>query len=179
VQHFRAGYLQSWRKSRDFGKAFDKTEHEVIYSILQHKGFGSKWFKWMEMVMKSNTSAMLLNRVRGKPFWCRRRVKQGVPLSPLLFVLVADPFQSIVNKAKDLGILKLPIQQGCGQDFPIIQYADNTIMVLEACQKQIFFLKAVLNSFAESTGLCVNYHKSNIYPINVPAQKMEILARTF
>jgi hypothetical protein len=50
---------------------------------------------------------------------------------------------------------------------------------MEACPKQLFFLKAMLNSFAESTGLHVNYHKSNIYPINVSDQKMEILANTF
>jgi hypothetical protein len=37
----------------------------------------------------------------------------------------------------------------------------------------------MLNSFAESTGLHVNYNKSNIYPINVPSQRMEILANTF
>lgn len=46
-------------------------------------------------------------------------------------------------------------------------------------KKQVFFLKIILNSFAESTSLHVNYHKSNIYPINVPAQGMKILARTF
>jgi hypothetical protein len=46
-------------------------------------------------------------------------------------------------------------------------------------KKQVFFLKIILNSFAESTSLCVNYQKSNIYPINVPAQGMKILARTF
>jgi hypothetical protein len=55
----------------------------------------------------------------------------------------------------------------------------STIFVMEACPKQLFFLKVMLNSFAESTGLHVNYHKSNIYPINVPNQKMEILANTF
>jgi hypothetical protein len=36
-----------------------------------------------------------------------------------------------------------------------------------------------LNTFAESTGLRVNYQKSNIYPINVSNEKMEILAQTF
>jgi hypothetical protein len=61
------------------------------------------------------------------------------PLSPLLFVLAADLLQSIVNKAKYLGLLRLPIQNGCGQDFPIIQYANDTIMVREACPKQLFF----------------------------------------
>jgi hypothetical protein len=50
---------------------------------------------------------------------------------------------------------------------------------MEACPRQLFFLKAMLNSFAESTGLRVNYQKSNIYPIVVLEQKMELLANTF
>jgi hypothetical protein len=52
-------------------------------------------------------------------------------------------------------------------------------MVMEACLKQLFFLEAILNSFAGATGLKVNYHKSNMYPINVSDEKMEILSRTF
>jgi hypothetical protein len=100
-------------------------------------------------------------------------------LSPLLFVLAADLLQSIINKATECGILKRPLLNTCGQDFPIIQYADDTILVMEACPKQLFFLKAMLNSFVESTSLHVNYHKSNIYSINVSNQKMEILANMF
>jgi hypothetical protein len=68
----------------DFEKAFDKIEHDVIYKFLEHKGFGPKWLKWMEMIMKSDTSAMLLNGVPGKFFKCKRRVRQGDPLSPFL-----------------------------------------------------------------------------------------------
>jgi hypothetical protein len=36
-----------------------------------------------------------------------------------------------------------------------------------------------LNTFAQSTGLRVNDHKSNIYPINVDIDNMKILANTF
>jgi hypothetical protein len=131
------------------------------------------------MILGSGTSEILLNGVPGKRFHCKCGVRQGDPLSPLLFVLAADLLQSIVNKACDCGILRLPLPSTCGPDFPIIQYADDTILIMEACPRQLFFLKAMLNSFAESTGLHVNYHKSNIYPINVTDQKMEILANTF
>jgi hypothetical protein len=163
----------------DFEKSFDKIEHDVICKILEQKGFGPKWLKWMEMIMKSSTYAMLLNGVPGTLFKCKREVQQGDPLSSLLFVLVADLLQPIINKAKDMGILNLPIQQRRGQDFAIIQYADDTILVLEAFQKQLFFLKAILNTYVESTRLRVNYSKSNIYPINVSTEKMQILANTF
>jgi hypothetical protein len=76
-------------------------------------------------------------------------------------------------------LLQLPLTERCGQDFPIVQYADDTLLIMEACPKQLFFLKAVLNSFATSTGLSVNYNKSSMYPINVNPEKIEILSRTF
>jgi hypothetical protein len=83
----------------DFEKAFDTIEHEEILQIMQHKGFGNKWINWMKMIMGSWTSAILLKGVLGKVIHCRRGVRQGDPLSPLLFVLVADLLQSIVNSA--------------------------------------------------------------------------------
>lgn len=78
-----------------------------------------------------------------------------------------------------MGLLRLPLAQHCGQDHPVIQYDDGRILVMEACPEQLFFLKAILNPFAESTRLHANYRKSNIYPINMPAEKMIILAKTF
>jgi hypothetical protein len=95
------------------------------------------------------------------------------------FVFVADLLQSILNQAKDRGLLDLPLPNGAETDFPIVQYADDTLLVLEACPKQLFVLKALLNSFANLTALKVNYTKSNIYPINVSDEKMEILSRAF
>ena len=45
--------------------------------------------------------------------------------------------------------------------------------------RQLFFLKAILNSFAESTGLKVNYAKSMMVPINISEHKLNLLANTF
>jgi hypothetical protein len=58
-------------------------------------------------------------------------VRQGDPLSPLLFMLLVDLLQSIINKAKDMGILRLPINVGYTTDFPIIQFADDTLLIME------------------------------------------------
>jgi hypothetical protein len=68
---------------------------------------------------------------------------------------------------------------GYTSDFPIIQYADDTLMIMEASSQQLFALKALLNTFADFTGLKVNYAKSSIIPINVPPKKMQHLAATF
>jgi hypothetical protein len=112
-------------------------------------------------------------------FHCRRGVRQEDPLSPLLFVLAADLLQSIISKAKDTGLLKLTIQVGYTSDFPILQYAYDTLLVMEACPQQLFALKAILHTYAESRGLKVNYAKSIMIPINVPPERLVHLAATF
>ena len=64
-------------------------------------------------------------------------------------------------------------------DFPIIQYANDTLLLLQADARQLICLKSMLNTFAASTGLHVNYNKSSLIPINVSAEKTEHLAQTF
>lgn len=162
----------------DFAKAFDTIEHSTIFEMLSILGFPQQWISWVKCILSSGTSTVLLNGVPGKIFNCKRGVRQGDPLSPLLFVLAAEILQYIVNGLKDKGILNLPIPQP-SSDFPIVQYADDTLLILEAEAKQLFCLKAILNSFASSTGLVVNFSKSLLVPINVPAEKTQVLARTF
>jgi hypothetical protein len=73
--------------------------------------------------------------------------------------LAADFLQTLLNTAKDRGLLVLPVPTFNQNDFPILQYADDTLIFLEGNARQLFFLKSLLNSFAESTGLKVNYKK--------------------
>jgi hypothetical protein len=100
-------------------------------------------------------------------------------LSPLLFVLVANFLQVLINTAKHMGLLHLPIPLQSSQDFPIIQYADDTLLIMEGDPRQLFFLKTLLQNFSDSTGLRVNYTKSMMLPINISEERLELLARTF
>jgi retron-type reverse transcriptase len=103
-------YLYHYKKTRnemvilmlDFKKTFDKLKHEAITDILCHKGFRPRWMKWITMIMNSRMSEVLLNGVPGKRFHCKHGVRQGDPLSLLLFVMAADLLQTIVNKQRIL-----------------------------------------------------------------------------
>jgi hypothetical protein len=92
----------------DFEKAFDMVEHSVILDMFCHKGFSEKWVTWIKDILTSGISQVLLNGVLGKPFKCKRGVRQGDPISLLLFVMAADLLQSIVNRDVRMNLLKHP-----------------------------------------------------------------------
>jgi hypothetical protein len=84
-----------------------------------------------------------------------------------------------VNKAHSQGFLQLPIPSYDNAGFPIIQYADDTIILLKASQKELLCLKALLETFAQSTGLRVNFAKTGMVPINLSPEKTKIMAGVF
>ena len=135
----------------DFAKAFDTVEHEVVLQMLKHKGFDDKWISWVKEILSTGSSSVLLNGIPGKQFQCKCGVRQGDPLSPLLFVIAADLLQSVVNQMFSHGTLTLPIPSH-DQDFPIIQYADDTIIFLTAKDEELVALKNMLLTFQQSTG---------------------------
>lgn len=106
-------------------------------------------------------------------------VRQGDPLSPLLFVLAADLLQSIINRAWQNGVLKHPLSDDFGGDFPILQYVDDTLLILPGDARVLFNLKGLLRSFSDSIGLHVNFEKSFLVPVNISESITIHLARTF
>jgi hypothetical protein len=105
-------------------------------------------------------------------------VRQGDPISPLFYLFGSDLLQSAVNDLVTQGLLSMPIITN-EEDFPIVQYADDTLLILPADKHQLLALKDTLSKFTMSTSLKINYDKSHMVPINVPAGDIETLATQF
>lgn len=96
-------------------------------------------------------------------------------LSALLFVLAVDLLQSVID-AKSQGFLNLPVTTSASADFPMVQYADDTLLVMEACPTQLTVMKDLLNTFSQSIGLRVNYNKSIMIPLNISEDRLDLLS---
>lgn len=85
----------------------------------------------------------------------------------------------MINKAWQAGILKHPLSDSFQGDFPIIQYADDTLLILPRDARVLFNLKGLVRPFSDSTGLHVNFGKSFLVPINMNTERAAHLANTF
>jgi hypothetical protein len=115
---------------------------------------------------------VLLNGIPGSSFQCKRGVRQGDPLSPLLFVLAAHVLQSLVNEEMNNGLLIKHLTLQCSPSFPILKYVDDTFVILQAYVQQLEHVQQLLQVFGDIYGLRVNYYKSNLIPINVADDKV-------
>lgn len=72
-----------------------------------------------------------------------------------------------------------PLSEDFGGDFLVVQYADDTLLILPTKARTLFNLKGILISFSNSTCLHVNFNKSFLVPINVEDTQAKHLAETF
>jgi hypothetical protein len=101
-------------------------------------------------------------------------LRQGDPLSPYLFNIVVDVLKSMMHNASVNGLLHHPLIE----NLPclVLQYTDDTTIIVLSSEDDICNLKVVLDSFSVVTGLKINYHKSTFAPIHVDLDFSNLLA---
>ena len=146
----------------DFAKAFDSINWESLRKIMAVRGFPPLWCDWMDTLFHSSRSAVLLDGVPGRWFQVNCGLRQGDPTSPYLFLVVADVLQRLIRRDD---VLRHPIVP----DAPAImlQYADDTLIIMRACADGAARLKLLLDQFAAATGLIINFSKSTVVPMHV------------
>jgi hypothetical protein len=104
-----------------------------------------------------------VNDLVGQKFQTKKGVRQGDPLSPLLFNIVVDMLAILINRAKSEGQLKGVISDLTDDGLFILQYADDAILFMEHNIEKVRNIKLLLSAFEKMSGLKINYHKSELF----------------
>ena len=148
----------------DFEKAYDSVSWEFLFYMMGRLGFCEKWIR---ACLESATVSVLVNGSPTKEFKPSRGLRQGDPMAPFLFLIVAQGLAGLVKEATRKNLLSGIKVGGKKVDVYLLQFADDTLFVCESKVQNIMCIKAILRCFELSFGLRVNYHKSKIGAIGV------------
>ncbi|GAU48811.1 hypothetical protein TSUD_406440 [Trifolium subterraneum] len=136
----------------DFEKAYDSVDWGFLDYMLRRFDFGAKWCAWMKACVCSGNMSVLLNGSPTEEISIRRGLKQGDPLAPFLFLIVAEGLGALMRKAVEIGRFQ-PFLVGRGNlPVSILQYADDTLCIGQASVENLWALKAILRGFEMASG---------------------------
>jgi hypothetical protein len=124
--------------------------------------------------MNTAKTAILLNGIPGPWIQIKRGLRQGDPLSPLLFLLVVDVHQQIIKCFSNEGHLLHSLVED--STCLVIQYADDTLSLIQGCLDQARILKEILDAFSVSTDLAINFDKSTSVPLNLDPEDQSLIS---
>ena len=139
----------------DFRKAFDTIEWDFIQKSIEMFNFGPNIRKWISILYTNVESGVMNAGFMTDYFKVSRGVRQGCPLSPLLFVLAVELLGLKIRQDQLCRGIKLPD----GQEAKISQFADDTTLIVEDTASLKAAMNAI-NSFGSISGLQLNEKKT-------------------
>ena len=110
----------------DFKKALDSLNISFLEKCLKKFGFGFQFLNWVKAIYTNIESCISINSRLSKSFKVESGIRQGCPLSALLFVLAAE-FMSI-NIKQNKNIEGFKFYKDNKLETKIVQMADDTTL---------------------------------------------------
>ena len=143
----------------DIEKAFDHVNWGFLTLLLERCGFSDKWRQWISFCLSTVCFSILINGTPHGFLGSSRGLRQGNPLSPLLFVLVMEAIGRMLDKAVHEGRLSgFNVGAFAGRSLMVshLLFADDTLIFCDANIDQMLILRMVLIWFEAVSGLKVN-----------------------
>ncbi|KAI0500544.1 hypothetical protein KFK09_018758 [Dendrobium nobile] len=158
LREFNKG-ISNFCAKLDIKKAFDSASHSFLLSRLRQKGFPEKFVMWIQGCITDVHFSINLNGVLEGFFNSTSGLRQGCPLSPLLFCVIMDALSHSLDSDADKPFLGLNHKNFiCSH----LLFADDLLVFGVASMDNAKNLNDLLLRFADSSGLHINPQKSSI-----------------
>ncbi|XP_019431829.1 PREDICTED: uncharacterized protein LOC109338932 [Lupinus angustifolius] len=162
----------------DIKKAFDTIDWVFLLDTLKAFGFCQVFCSWINTILHSAKLSININGSQVGFFNCSRGVRQGDPLSPLLFCIAEDVLSrgitSLVSRNK-LSSISGPRNL---QTPSHVLYADDIIIFCKATAPQLLNLKNLVLDYSKISGQVINLPKCNFFSADASARKIGRIAST-
>ena len=144
--------------SLDQSKAFDRLDHRFLASVLETAGFQPEFRRWISMMYHNPQAVVQVNGRRSGVFVIERSVRQGCPLSPLLYVLTLEPLLRRLRDGKTGPSLRgIPFASSLAAR--VSAFADD-VTVFVSRRLDIKAVKEAVVEYERIAGAKVNFGKS-------------------
>ena len=142
--------------SLDQEKAFDRVDWGFLSRTLTKMGFGPSFSRWVALFYANIESAVVINGWTSPSFNLTRGVRQGCPLSPLLYVLSVEVLAANIRVSPDISGVQLP---GTLEELRCEGYADDTTVVVTT-DESINEVFTIYDQYERGSGAKLNKGKS-------------------
>ena len=156
VEHANRSNAGAALISLDQEKAFDRVDWTFMLRVLEAMNFGPSFCTWVRLLYSNVFSQVLVNGYTSDLFPVSRGVRQGCPLSPLLYVLVAETIASAIRKDNNIDGFLLPNNT----KVKLFQYADDT-SILVMSDQSLRSLFSLFERYERASGAKLNVTKSH------------------
>ncbi|CAL0327859.1 unnamed protein product [Lupinus luteus] len=160
----------------DVRKAFDTLDWKFLLNTLSAFGFDERFIHWVEVILKSAMLSISVNSQSIGYFHCKRRVRQGDPLSPLLFCLAEDVFSRGLMKLHEQGKIHLISGPRNIATPTHVLYADDILIFCKGVKREIRALNNLISSYGDASGQHINQTKCKFYSTSSNHRKIANLS---
>ena len=114
----------------DYEKAYDRIDRSFLIKVLESRGFSPRWVSLVKTLLDNGSVGVRINDTNSEYFIAGRGVRQGDPISPLLFNLTAEVFTKMLMKAAGHGQITGLLTSFNQTGVVSMQYADDTLLFM-------------------------------------------------
>ena len=123
INHSNTKNINSFIISVDQEKPFDKVDREFLYQIMRKLGYSEIFIKFIKKLYQNTLSIISNNGFLSTPFPLSRGVRQGCPLSLLLYIINGEVINLNIKNNDKIVEYPIPNQK---ENTKLSKYADDT-----------------------------------------------------